>query len=663
MFKKIKIWQKLLLISLVFTLPITVMVTLLVRANNKNIESTQREQLGNVYQRPLEDILKFLALHRAQTRKLPLTEQNAKQELVKTQLNLDTAFAALASNEASLGNELEFTTAVLVRRKCEQFRAEALQKRWEDLKAGLAKASSDTNAEQHAHLTTDILAMIVYLGDSSRLTTDPELGSSYLIDVTLRKAPPAQDRIETLIAYGDGVIRRNAFTTDECAMLDVYASQLKTDLDGIAYSIQKSLVEDEYWRGNTESLRQHLIPAARDYSANADEFIQLTKNIGAIGKDVKRADYISAGSVLRDASFNLWTAASAESDRVLQTRVNYLRQERDWGLGLAALALAATGVLVFLIMRSIDKPLRQVIGNLNASAEQVASGAFYIATNSHQLAGGATEQAAAIEQTSASLEEISSMTAQNAANASRAHELTDKARKSANDGEAVIKEMNKAILEIKSASTDVGEIVQVIDEIAFQTNMLALNAAVEAARAGQAGLGFAVVAEEVRSLARRSAAAAKESTAKIGVAMAKAQIGVEIATRVTTALDDISVNAVKVNELVSEISVGSREQSQGINQVNIAVQQIDKIVQSNASMSDESAASAERLSIQAKSLKAAVVELSRFVVAAEATGRHASQMEEAEDQKAAPSYARDAAHRLPASERELVLSSPSGHTP
>jgi methyl-accepting chemotaxis protein len=160
--------------------------------------------------------------------------------------------------------------------------------------------------------------------------------------------------------------------------------------------------------------------------------------------------------------------------------------------------------------------------------------------------------------------------------------------------------------EIKSSSDEVGKIIRTIDEIAFQTNLLALNAAVEAARAGDAGRGFAVVAEEVRSLAQRSVAAARESTGKIEKAIVKTNAGVEAAKKVGAALGEMSANVRKANELIGEIAAASQEQSQGIEQINIAVQQMDKVVQSNAANAEETASASEELTAQAETLREAV---------------------------------------------------------
>ena len=176
-----------------------------------------------------------------------------------------------------------------------------------------------------------------------------------------------------------------------------------------------------------------------------------------------------------------------------------------------------------------------------------------------------------------------------------------------------MKDMSAAMDAIKSPSDNIAKIIKTIDEIAFQTNILALNAAVEAARAGEAGMGFAVVADEVRNLAQRSAQAAKETAEKIEEAIRKSDQGVQISGKVAQSLGDMVEKARKVDELVAEIATASREQNQGIQQVNTAVTQMDKVTQSNAANAEESASAAEELNAQAATLKDAVDELTQLV--------------------------------------------------
>lgn len=245
----------------------------------------------------------------------------------------------------------------------------------------------------------------------------------------------------------------------------------------------------------------------------------------------------------------------------------------------------------------------EILTEITAAADQVAVGSKQISDSSIVLSQGATEQASSIEELTASLEEISSQTKLNAENASQANKLADAAKTDAAQGNVHMKEMLQAMEDINESSSNISKIIKVIDDIAFQTNILALNAAVEAARAGQHGKGFAVVAEEVRNLAARSADAAKETTDMIEGSIKKTEDGTKIAKDTAEALAKIVDEIDKVAELVNDIANASNEQAAGINQINQGIIQVSDVVQNNSATSEESAAASEELSGQASLLK------------------------------------------------------------
>jgi methyl-accepting chemotaxis protein len=281
-------------------------------------------------------------------------------------------------------------------------------------------------------------------------------------------------------------------------------------------------------------------------------------------------------------------------------------------VSLVLLVVAISGFHLF-NRRYVDCPLDLVIEQIDSASAQTASAAVEIASSSQSVADGASTQAASLEETSASLEELASMTRRNADSAGSAKTLSSETRVAAEAGHDDMAEMRQAMDAIKTSSSDIAKIIKTIDEIAFQTNILALNAAVEAARAGEAGAGFAVVAEEVRALAQRSADSAKETASKIEVAIQNGEHGVRISAKVAESLDVIVAKARQVDEIVAEITTASNEQSQGIGQINSAVSEMDRVTQSNAAGSEETAAAAEQLSAQSAALKDSVEDLRLLV--------------------------------------------------
>lgn len=201
------------------------------------------------------------------------------------------------------------------------------------------------------------------------------------------------------------------------------------------------------------------------------------------------------------------------------------------------------------------------------------------------------------------------MVYQNNENTKQAAMLSKQAMDSAHKGNKEMENMMESMTEIKRSSDQIFKIINVIEEIAFQTNILALNAAVEAARAGEAGMGFAVVAEEVRNLAQRSAQAAKDTSGIIETNIVMSEKGVEVSRKVKDALMEINVQAQKVSELMDEVSAASDEQSQGISQINKAITQMDQVVQENAASAEESASASQELSAQAETMKDTIAQL------------------------------------------------------
>ena len=343
-------------------------------------------------------------------------------------------------------------------------------------------------------------------------------------------------------------------------------------------------------KGYPEFIRTVRETIALDAAGKRDEAVEMLDSSYEIGNDVRSI----VDELIRNKQLSADTAIGAGKATYSNARL--------FMCVAAVVGMTLSLVLGYVLSRWFTKALVEV----DQIAREVASASQQLAASAEQLSSGAQESAASLEETASSLEEMTATVHQNAGNADQANVFANGSRQTAEQGGSVVASAVRAMDEINQASKKIADIITTIDEIAFQTNLLALNAAVEAARAGEQGRGFAVVAGEVRNLAQRSATAAREIKGLIHDSVVKVEAGSALVNQSGETLGGIVASVTKVTGIVGEIATASREQASGIDQINRAVAQMDTVIQSNASQTEEMSGTAVALSDQAKQLQQVV---------------------------------------------------------
>jgi PAS domain S-box-containing protein len=360
-FHRLRVSRKLMLISVVFMVPDSVLLTLFLLNINGDIHFSESERLGNEFQRPLERLLEYLPQHRLLARGVGAGLDATDAGLRSAQGRVDDAVAEAATTDARIGTKLQFTNEGLAERHREHLRLATLTSEWQDLKAHVATLSVEEREARHVHLMADVRMMITHVGDTSNLILDPDLDSYYLMDATLLAMPELQDRLASVMAT-DAFAPGHAISREEQDQIHVAASLLKqADLDRVLSSVRTSLNEDRNFNGRSESLQRSIPPILDEFSAATEAFIQMTLTLSradSVSPETANA-FHAAGERAQEVSFRLWNALDKELDVLLAARIDSFKTRRARSLILTALAaLAACGLVTF-ITRSISVPLRR----------------------------------------------------------------------------------------------------------------------------------------------------------------------------------------------------------------------------------------------------------------------------------------------------------------
>ena len=496
------------------------------------------------------------------------------------------------------------------------------QQTWRTLEQAVGARSIEQaqSTAQHTQLIASLLQLNEALVHAYGLQIDPEADSNALIQASLAQAPMLGEKLGMLRAQGASALGKRELTPQGKGQLLVLQQRVAELQADTFRSLDRAL------QGNPD-LQRALGSSVQAVQGQIQQSLQMAERdvINATELQLASKDYFDAFTRTIEALNALNNLSMASLDQALQARVAGL-QRNLLGVALAlVLTLSATSVMALVFVRSMTGPLSQAVALSRAVAQgdlsgapivhgtnevgQVRSGSESVATASVQIAQGNTDlsartesQASALEETAASMEQLNATVRQNADSAQQASQLAASASTVATQGGEVVAQVVHTMQGINAASQKISDIIGVIDSIAFQTNILALNAAVEAARAGEQGRGFAVVASEVRSLAGRSAEAAREIKTLISASVERVEQGTALVDRAGSTMTEVVASIRRVTDIVGEISAASHEQSLGVAQVGEAVTQMDQVTQQNAALVDEMAAAASSLQNQAEDL-------------------------------------------------------------
>jgi methyl-accepting chemotaxis protein len=649
---RLRIWQKIALIALGFTLPLALTLHYLVDEKNYKIDFARWELYGNEYLRPAADVLDSALARKALARRYLTGQGSAKVELAKIDAELSVQLKSLEEVDAKLTDPLKTGSRELRERNRQSSAPEVLRATWEQLtKLTDPKASE----EAHGKFIADIRTLITHVGDSSKLILDPDLDTYYLMDAFLLKEPDIIDRISQMGDQVESILNLKTVTLEQRENLAGEIALLRAAADGLKADIETAVNETPNF-GRNDQLKSTAVRQLRTVTSDVDNLISMTIE-QIIRRDTPAAtaaEYAKAVQSAVGSNMRLWRVLLEEQDKMLVSRMKGDLFRRSTALGTAALAVLFSVLLGALVMRTVTYPVAQVVAvanriargeipetmewqethdemgvllaginsmlkfldlrntiqTLQQSAVMLTDALREMDQHSNEAEQQITRQAAALHETQATAQQIkqtSQLAAQKAEVVLRVAEQADTLGRS---GESAIEhslggltdirlqfqEVARCIKELNDRTIQIGSITQTVKDLADQSNMLALNAAIEAVRSGEHGKGFAVVAREIRSLADQSIQATNrvqeilESTSQaIRTAVAITETGGQRMEGGLLQVKESGENLHELSKIVKESSQGVRQIAAAVSQQNAGITQIFTAVIDQNKMMEETA--------------------------------------------------------------------------
>jgi methyl-accepting chemotaxis protein len=624
---------KMLLISIAFMVPLVWLLSVMLHTKLRDIAFTQQERLGVRYVSALYPAIDLAGVWRQQSRNAAFGEGG--DQLDAARQAFDAAYAKLQALDAELGGQPSVRRGLAALHDAVQA-AQAAQP------AVGAQADPEQVYNGMIGVSRALADLLDLVTDSSGLALDPELATYYLMSAVMVRAP---DVIETTIELRGLVrtaLKTGQITSDNAARLAGYLAVTERELNFAKQALDKVQAADTVFgrrltrnanHATAELLTQvHALvpPGTSEVKGDAAAFVQAANQTlnGQFHQAEKNLDVLDAMLADRQASLqhSLWLVLGITLVSLLMAGYFLMGCLNSMAQGFRALRAHLISISMGDLRTSVklegkdeitgmlkelgymQQALALTVEQVKMAAETVVQSSMEIAHGTQDLAGRTESAAAALEESSAALEQTNSTVAMTAESVGKASQIATDNASTASQGGTVMQDVANTMGRIQGSSQRISDIIGVIDGIAFQTNILALNAAVEAARAGEQGRGFAVVATEVRALAGRSAAAAKEIKTLITSSTDEVSKGSEIVRLAGDHMHQIVDNATSIKQLLDDVANGAREQSLGIGQIGEAVHELDRNTQANAALVEETAAAANALQGSAVRMAAQVDE-------------------------------------------------------